>query len=69
MSDRPSAAEKIADIIQAERWVAQAQQREFDRRLVVLAVEQELNPISALCQTAWVFTPHEIETCKEGLEL
>lgn len=64
-----TAQEKIADIIQGERWVAQEHQREFDRRIVQHAVENGLDPVRAVSAPAFVLTAAAIAKCKEGLTL
>ena len=64
-----TAPEQLEQILRAERWAGQDAQREFDRRVVLYAVQNGLDPVRAITSSVFVIGAEAVAACKLGLNL
>jgi len=60
--------ENIATLVQTERWKAQDNEHEFDRRIVEYAVKNGIDPLTAITLKVHAIGQDAINSCAEGLD-
>lgn len=65
----PGNVEKIASVLQSERWAGQDAQREFDRRIVEYAQKNGIDPLHALTLVVHALGQSVVDELRKGLNL